>query len=191
MLADKANSHEVRLADIFEDLVDLSIALRTRLHHDVTGIHTETFDRHSHGIAGVPHALQLVEIKGAARGSFRRNKSTAARVGRSKRPADACLAFKNHFRIWADMPDAETQVVFEVLPRHDAAALGDVIVGADVHHRIFPGSAAGFLRLAGRGQSSRRPRYAGAKKTTGKPFTEIPASHPTLLLEPFTEGGNS
>ena len=66
MLADEANAHEVRLADIFEDLVDLSIALRTRLHHDVTGIHTETFDRHSHGIAGIPHALQLVEIKGAA-----------------------------------------------------------------------------------------------------------------------------
>ena len=66
MLADKAYSHEVRLADIFQDLIDLAIALRTRLHHDVTGIHTEAFDRHPDGIAGIPHPLQLVEIKGAA-----------------------------------------------------------------------------------------------------------------------------
>ena len=176
MLADEADPYLVGLADVFDDLIKLSVAFRTGLHHDVTGIHAETLDRHSHCIAGIPHAFQLVEIEGPARGAFRGDEGATLRSRRSKWPADVSLALEDHVRVWADMPHAEAQVVLEILPGHDAVALCDVIVGTHMHQHIFPGNGS-FLSLAGRDHRDRGFRHARAEKTTCKRFSEIPASH--------------
>ena len=171
----------MRLADIFDYLIDLAVALRTGLHHDVTGIHAETLDRHPDCIAGIPHTLQFIEIECAARRPFRGDKGSAFGLGGNKLPPDGSFTLKNHVRVRADMPDAKAQVVFEVFPGHDAATLGDVIVGAHVHEQIFPGNT-GFLGRRSRNHWNSAARHTRGDKTTCKRFTEVPASHPSLPL---------
>ena len=150
MLADEPDANQRSLADVLDRLVELAIAFRTGLHHNVAGVHAKAFEGHADLIAVIPHTLQLVEIESPARRTVRRNKVSS--LGWRRATEWAHSIDHRSVGIWTDMLYAATQVVLEILSRRDAIALNDVIIRADVHQCVFSRQAW----LAGLGGSEVR-----------------------------------
>src|SRR5688500_6430675 len=150
-MGDDVDAHLGRRLDISRDRVEPAVARGGLTQHDVFGVHSYGLEYNSVPVAVVLHALHVIEVPGAFGRSF----------------AD----------LGSEVPGAMTHVEFQVrLPRDvgSGAACHIVVITADMHQGIFPGTLRCLRRKWGH-----RVGYTSADDAASQCFAEVSAFHVT------------